>query len=277
MDAIIVVGYEGSDRSQDALALAEALAASADARLLVVCVHPPKPRTAALGSAGFDREVRAGAQRTAESAATLLARPEEADFDAVLGMSAAHGLAAVATERHAAVIVLGSSDRSVLGRVMSGGVASRLTPFAPCDVVVAPTGYAERARRSLALIGVAYDGSEPSSRALHLAERLAARRNGRLRIITVAESNKDRDAWSAQLEQAAIAAPVSVRAQAVLRDGEPAEQLAQVSTDLDLLVCGSRGHGPVRRLVLGSVSTALMASARCPILVVRAQPDVRRV
>ena len=43
--------------------------------------------------------------------------------------------------------------------------------------------------------------------------------------------------------------------------------LAAASGDLDLLVCGSRGYGPVRRVLLGSVSRRLSHEARCPLIV----------
>jgi nucleotide-binding universal stress UspA family protein len=36
----------------------------------------------------------------------------------------------------------------------------------------------------------------------------------------------------------------------------------------DLLVAGSRGYGPVMRVLLGSVSTQLVHTAPCPVLVV---------
>jgi nucleotide-binding universal stress UspA family protein len=43
--------------------------------------------------------------------------------------------------------------------------------------------------------------------------------------------------------------------------------------DVDLLVCGSRGYGPVRRVLLGTVSSALVRQASVPTLVVpRAGP-----
>jgi len=71
----VIVGYDGSDRSRDALAFAEALAAAQDAQLIVACVHPYQPGSSAIGEAGFDREVRSGAQRTAESARELLHTP----------------------------------------------------------------------------------------------------------------------------------------------------------------------------------------------------------
>jgi len=54
-----------------------------------------------------------------------------------------------------------------------------------------------------------------------------------------------------------------------LRHGDPARELALASADLDALLCGTHGHGRARRLVLGSVSTSLMGTARCPILIVQ--------
>ena len=44
--------------------------------------------------------------------------------------------------------------------------------------------------------------------------------------------------------------------------------LMRVSENLDLLVCGSRGYGPVRAVLLGGVSRRLTAEAQCPVIVV---------
>jgi nucleotide-binding universal stress UspA family protein len=44
--------------------------------------------------------------------------------------------------------------------------------------------------------------------------------------------------------------------------------LASSSGDLDLLVVGSRAHGPVRRVLLGSTSTRMFREASCAVLVV---------
>ncbi|HKI66281.1 MAG TPA: universal stress protein, partial [Solirubrobacterales bacterium] len=52
-------------------------------------------------------------------------------------------------------------------------------------------------------------------------------------------------------------------------DGPPAQALAEACEDgVDLLVAGSRGYGPMTRLLLGSVSSRLVAIAPCPVLVV---------
>ena len=42
----------------------------------------------------------------------------------------------------------------------------------------------------------------------------------------------------------------------------------QADQGIDLLVAGSRGYGPLRRVFAGSVSIALMRSAPCPVMVV---------
>jgi nucleotide-binding universal stress UspA family protein len=49
--------------------------------------------------------------------------------------------------------------------------------------------------------------------------------------------------------------------------GQPAEELALYSASLDLLIVGSRGYGPIGRLIHGSTSQQLAHSARCPLLV----------
>ena len=55
---------------------------------------------------------------------------------------------------------------------------------------------------------------------------------------------------------------------AILLKGEPAKALADAGGDLDLLVAGSRGYGPLHHVLLGSVSARLMRTCPCPLIVV---------
>jgi nucleotide-binding universal stress UspA family protein len=48
----------------------------------------------------------------------------------------------------------------------------------------------------------------------------------------------------------------------------PAPTLAKAGEDLDLMVVGSRGFGPLGRVLLGSVSGQLFRTAACPVIAV---------
>jgi nucleotide-binding universal stress UspA family protein len=62
---------------------------------------------------------------------------------------------------------------------------------------------------------------------------------------------------------------VPERLSASLRMGRTAHTLIEVSAGSELLILGSRGHGGFAGLMLGSVSAACAAHARCPVLIVR--------
>ena len=77
-----------------------------------------------------------------------------------------------------------------------------------------------------------------------------------------------RDEFRDLLERGISELDVGTKAEAVLREGDPAEVLAQETERLDLLVVGSRGYGPIRGALLGTVSAAVTRAAACPILVI---------
>ena len=55
----------------------------------------------------------------------------------------------------------------------------------------------------------------------------------------------------------------------VLRIADPREVLIELSRDAAMVVLGSRGRGQVRSLLLGSVGTAVVRHAHCPVVVHR--------
>ncbi|HEY8582999.1 MAG TPA: universal stress protein, partial [Capillimicrobium sp.] len=65
----------------------------------------------------------------------------------------------------------------------------------------------------------------------------------------------------------AIAA-LGVPAEGEIVEGHAGRRLAELSGSVDLLVCGSRGWGAPRRVVLGSTSDHVIHHASCPVLVV---------
>ena len=61
-------------------------------------------------------------------------------------------------------------------------------------------------------------------------------------------------------------APESVTVQALL--GQPAEQLIEAAKEADQLVLGRRGLGGFNRLTLGSVTSAVVHHAGCPVTII---------
>ena len=189
----------------------------------------------------------------------------------------------LAERKDAAIIVVGSSSRGTLGRVLPGAVTDRLLHGAPCPVAVATSGFsAERLR----LIGVAFLERPDGRAALAHANGLAEAAGAQIRVLTVREPVEWR--FTSGLDAAELAAlqrasdeaaartleaglhgiPASRSAGGEVLGGETQEALDAASVELDLLVCGSRGHGPVRTVLLGGVSHALVRHAACPVLVV---------
>jgi nucleotide-binding universal stress UspA family protein len=91
--------------------------------------------------------------------------------------------------------------------------------------------------------------------------------------LTAAEQRRVKELL-ATIAAAACAADVSCST--IAADGLAVEEICRVAHELDaqLIVVGSHGWGTARRLFSGSVSTGLVHSAPCPVLVVRAPEKV---
>jgi nucleotide-binding universal stress UspA family protein len=75
--------------------------------------------------------------------------------------------------------------------------------------------------------------------------------------------------FQTQLNDAVAELPQELRALPVFEHGEPVQKLLEdAEMGVDLLVLGSRGFGPVMRLLIGSVSSRVIREAPCPVLVV---------
>ena len=278
--ASILVGYDGSAGSRDALALAKTLATGSGSRLLLAWIEP-------VGPLDLPYEVvLEPIQDRAEKALEKVARDlREHGFEVgtrvgLLG-SAAQGLHELAEEEDAKLVVVGSSHRGPVGTVLAGTVGVRLLHGSPCPVAIAPRGFADVGRWTLANIGVAYDASSESRAALEEARRLALDTSATIKLIAVAPTITspheiiDPDAFRLASEERAQEWLHEVRS--ALRDectvvtqmvvGQPGPELVAQSAGLDLLVLGSRGYGPLRRVLLGSVSSYVVEHCRCPLVV----------
>ena len=79
-------------------------------------------------------------------------------------------------------------------------------------------------------------------------------------------------------EAAALAAAHGVVATTALLRGDTVDELVEYASshDVDLVVVGSRGHGPITGTLLGSVSLGLLRRSQRPVAIVRAPAEERR-
>ena len=279
----VLVAYEGSQQSDDALALARLLAGEG-ARITAACAYWYEARSARVGK--HDSELmRVDAD---EVLAKLHERDDDVELRAVAGPTAAAALHDLTEQEECDLVVVGSTRRGALGRVVSGTTATTLLHGSPCAVAVAPAGYRDSARPSAPRIGVAYDGSPTSRVALEVARDLAAAHGAALAVLNAysvipayaytgtGESLPPEDdlraAAQAELDDA-LAACEGVDAEGELLAGRPVDALLARAADLDLLLTGSRGYGRIRGVVLGSMSRRLAEESPCPLLVVP-QPEI---
>jgi nucleotide-binding universal stress UspA family protein len=204
--------------------------------------------------------------------------------------TAARGLARAVDELDPELIVLGSTRRGKVGAALLGSTAERVIHSSSCPVAVVPNGY-EKPADGVKMIGAAYSDTEEGREALQAAASLARAAGVKLRAITVLDPHhagegegrmaEQHDELSPAVDQAArgrlgseqqlrdavAAAAGDLDAEVDILVNEPADGLVAASEQVDLLVMGSRGLGPKRAVVLGSVSRKVVDRAACPVLV----------
>jgi nucleotide-binding universal stress UspA family protein len=268
----IVVGIEDNEQSRDALSLGAAMARTLGARLLVVAAIEYMPYPIEVGE--YDQARAEHFARIFEGVDEFLEGIPHERYE--LDLDVVGSLEEFAARESADVIVIGSTHRGALSRVVPGTVADRLLEGSQCPLLVAPHGYAGREHVGLGTIGVGFDGSDGAARALRVAEGLAKALGCELRLISAVPAYEDvpdplRATREGRYRESVAVARRSVRsvpATDTVEFGDAAHVLASQGLDLDLLVVGSRGHRRFLRTVLGSVASELVRITPCPVLVV---------
>jgi nucleotide-binding universal stress UspA family protein len=282
----VVVAYDGSDRAEDALALALRLREPRAGRLTLGCVRVARlpwrlGDHAPPAAAGADATSAMLAEARHQVAAGIPVRVRE-----VLATSPARGVTELAEADRADLVVVGSSTHGRPGRISTERTAGRMLHGGPCAVAVPPAG--ARDAGPFRHIGVAFDGSPESRVAVATAYALAARDGAAVTLVRALPNAgmpeligaaAEREEWrrhlavQQELEQLADDAPPGVNPRTVLRHGPACDVIRETCSDVvDLLVTGSRGYGPLQRAFIGTVSEALMEGAPHPVLVLPRAP-----
>ena len=130
----------------------------------------------------------------------------------------------------------------------------------------------------------ATDGSSGAERALQFAKGLAQGEGARLVVVHVKEIMVGRTGgYPVNVEEGQVQAAIQKQVEDLKQEGLDATlQMASVAVGgaahviadaadaagADLIVAGTRGHGPLSGLLLGSVTHRLLHIAKCPVLAV---------
>lgn len=269
----VLVGVDGKSYGRDAIALAAQLVVPGG-RLTLANVRPGELSPFHAITPGLLAEEREASQQLLER--ERAEADVQAELVSVVAPGPGAGLHRQAETQHADLLVVGSCSHSAFGRAMLGDDTRAALNGAPCAVAIAARGYSANPA-PIAKLGVAYNGSAESKRALAVAREAAERTRARVIALEVV-------AIPTYAFTGVMAPPMGETIDLLLSDanarmsalpgvegraayGLAGEELAAFSEELDLLVVGSRGYGPLRRLVLGSTSEYLERHARCSLLV----------
>lgn len=295
----VAVGVDGSDESRAAIAYALAAAARRGVGLDVVGVYSLQmyyvgggalavPDVAAIRD-GFEQLVT----RTVEEVRAdprVAAVPGVAEVD--VRVLVATGPAAQVLVDHGTdvgLLVVGSRGRGAVRSALLGSVALHCATHASCPVVVVHPGSEEHPARRV-VVGV--DGSDTARAALVAGLDEAARTGADVEAVAAylvedfwtdlgPMAGPPEEAIRADLRAGAertVAEVTAERAEAGLLvppvvvsvvHGGASDVLVERSRDAELLVVGSRSHGGVRGLLLGSVALWCAVHAAGPVMVVR--------
>jgi nucleotide-binding universal stress UspA family protein len=282
----ILAGHDPRRAERAPVRFGAAAARLTGAPLLVLSVHAGRARP----GQHVDEDLMPDcAPVVAELEAELQSDDLDVRCRAVEGITAARALHESAEREGAGLLVVGATDHPRGPGAMLGSTADRLVHGAPCPIAVVPHGWTPRG--PIATVGVGFVDTEEGHEALRAGHALARLAGATLRVTTIASVGPRRYAEirpsiagqkgtsiedvegqhklealrAARAAVAALEPDVAVEVEAAV--GDPAELLAAASEHLDVLVCGARGYGPRRAVLLGSVSHRLTAQSRCPVLV----------
>ena len=291
----VLVAIDGSNDAKAAVQWVAHLPLPAD-RTVMAFTSVPAP--AGLVERDKRAAIRAAliadARRLVDGAASELLHEHGVTIGRVVEGDPREEIVTAARNWGADLVVVGARGLGALSRLFLGSVSLAVARQAPCPVLVG-----RGSPRDVHAVTVALDGSAHAQRALEwLTTSFDLSLGLRLRFLGVARPahypatapglfgttlGAEMAAVEAQaravLEGQLVAAAKALRArisaiETEVLTGAPADVILRdvEQRGTDLLVVGARGAGAASRMLVGSVSEAVLHQAVCPVLIVR-PPD----
>lgn len=277
----ILVAFDGSESSQNALRQAIRLARTEKCWVKVVSVVPSYEGDIYLtGVKDIEAAIKGPAEKLLAEAREIASAEGVSVITNVQQGEAYERIVDVAESENCDLIVMGRKGHSSIEKAFIGCVTERVIGHTHSDVLVVP----KDAAIGLGGILVATDGSKysesASDRAIGLAKSYGATLGG-VSVVDVTEEflteapaiveKLIKDAKSALEAVSKKSDAAGVKVKTFVREGEAFRVITELAAELgaNLIVMGSHGRKGLSRLLMGSVTEKVIGHSTCPVLVVR--------
>lgn len=288
----VVVGFDGSRNAEVAVrwAAQEAQRQGATLHIISCGYYPGMPFPGAEYGGVLPRSSMQATEELARKGRTIAAKILTEGAIKAYAVTSRATEALIDASTTASLVVVGHRGEGAFASAVLGSVSSSVAQFAGCPVVVVRGAVADGGSSLPVTVGV--DGTADSEPALLFAAQQAARGAVPLRIVcawrTLEQAGWDLANWQVDaIEEWARELSTSARhavdgAATIVRErwpdvevdarvveSAPVLALEDASRESQLVVVGSHSSGALGRLMLGSVSRAVLHHAACPVAVVR--------
>lgn len=278
----ILVAFDGSESSKNALLQAFRLANDEECWITVVSVIPSYEGEMEL--VGI-KDIRASLRKPCDDAlaeAEKIAKVEKALIKTVCEEGEIYErVVDLADSENCDVIVMGRRGLRRLERVLVGSVTARVIGHTKKDVLVVPRGTTVGWKNIL----LATDGSKHSEIAANKAIDFAKSYGGNLKVISVVDVPSEFYGEAPSIVEDLIkkaktyaenvkkqAEAVGIKTETFIREGEAYQAITDIAKEqnINTIVMGSHGRTGLKRLLMGSVTEKVIGYSPCPVLVVKA-------
>jgi len=278
----ILVAFDGSESSKNALRQAFRLANDEECWITVISVIPPYEGEMELVGV---KDIRASLRKPCDDAlaeAEKIAKAEKALIKTVCEEGEIYErVVSLADSENCGIIVLGRRGMSRLERALVGSVTARVIGHTQKDILVVP-GESTVGWKNILL---ATDGSKYSKAASEKAIDFAKSYGGELFVISVVDVPSEFYAEAPQVvddmakkakefvaDVKKKAETFNIKTSTFTGEGESYEVITGLAKKekSDVIIMGSHGRTGLKRLLMGSVTEKVIGYSPCPVLVVKA-------
>lgn len=276
----ILVAFDGSESSKNALRQAIKLAQAEKSWIKVLAVVPPYEGDIELVGVSNIREVLKGPAEKLLSEVARMASAEGASIMTGIEQGEPYGqIVDVADAENCDIIVLGKKGVHRIERELMGSVTARVIGHSRRDVLVVPRGTALGWRNIL--LGI--DGSKYSEAATGRAIDFAKSYGGNLTAVSVVDVTEEfyaqaPDAVDKLVQRAKVIVEEvrkrveasGVKIETFVKEGDTHRKIVELAEEkkADIIFLGSHGRTGLKRLLMGSVTGRVIGLSSCPVLVV---------